>query len=75
MKIIKLKGSEKEFAKLNLSHVSEMELTQLVEKIEQELAKNALLACQKYANEAGLDNLSLDEINKEIDAARNKDRS
>jgi hypothetical protein len=44
---------------------------ELKEKISIEYAKEALLRCNEIAKETGLDSLSLEDINAEINAVRN----
>ncbi|KAA9354790.1 hypothetical protein [Larkinella humicola] len=46
-------------------------LDQLVDKIKTEVARDALHKCQAIAGNTGLSEISLDEINAEIEAVRN----
>ncbi|GAB3909736.1 hypothetical protein GCM10028803_47910 [Larkinella knui] len=48
-----------------------MTLDQLVDKIKTEVARDALHKCQAIAGSNGLSEISLDEINAEIEAVRN----
>ncbi|MPR33146.1 hypothetical protein [Salmonirosea aquatica] len=70
MKTVQLKVSETDFQKYNLDNESEIDFSDLVEKISLEYARQALLECNEIAQQVGLSEMSLDEINAEIQAVR-----
>lgn len=70
MKTVQLKVSETDFLKYNLDNESEMNFSDLVEKISLEYARQALLECNEIAQQVGLSEMTLDEINAEIQAVR-----
>ncbi|MBO0938455.1 hypothetical protein J2I47_18025 [Fibrella sp. HMF5335] len=51
-------------------HVDSVTLDQLVDKIKTEVAREALRKCQLIAGEEGLSDLTMDDINAEIQAVR-----
>lgn len=70
MKTIQIKVSETDFQKYNLESGKEVKFTDLVEKINLEYARQAILDCNKIAQQAGLSDMTMDEINAEIKAVR-----
>lgn len=70
MRTLQIKVSETDFQKYNLGN-SEIKFTDLVEIIKREYARKALLECHEIAGKAGLSNMTMDEINAEINAVRN----
>jgi Glu-tRNA(Gln) amidotransferase subunit E-like FAD-binding protein len=70
MRTISIDISDSEFLKYNFQE-EKLSFTDLVEKISIELAKQALRKCQEIAEKTGLSQLSLEEINAEIQAVRN----
>ncbi len=71
MRNIQLKISESDFQKYKLDK-EEIKFTDLVEKISLEYARKAILECNQIATQTGLSEMSLEEINVEINAVRNK---
>jgi hypothetical protein len=71
MRNIQLQISESDFQKYKLDK-SEIKFTDLVEKISLEYARKAVLQCNQIAKEIGLSDMTLEEINAEINAVRNK---
>jgi hypothetical protein len=69
MRTLQIKVSETDFKKYNLG-TGEIKFTDLVEMISREYARTALLACNEIAEEVGLSNMTMDEINAEIKAVR-----
>lgn len=68
--LVQMRISEEDFRKYNLKR-GELEFSELVELINQEYARNALLACNTIAEQTGLSQMSMEEINAEIKAVRN----
>jgi hypothetical protein len=67
--------SEKDFQKYNLGE-DEIKFSDLVEAISLEYAKKALLECNDIARQVGLSEMTMEEIEAEIKAARDaKNRS
>lgn len=76
MKTIQIKVSKTDAERYNLENDKEIKFAELVEKISLEYAREALLECNRIAQKAGLSNLTLDDINAEINAVRDaKDNS
>jgi len=71
MRNIQLKISESDFQKYKLDK-EEIKFTDLVEKISLEYARKAVLQCNQIAKEKGLSEMTLEEINAEINAVRNR---
>ncbi len=69
MRTLQVNVSETDFQKYNLAD-KEIDFSELVELISREYAKQALLECNKIAEEAGLSEMTLEEINAEIKAVR-----
>ena len=70
MRTIQIKVSETDFQKYNLSK-NEIEFENIVEKIKADYARKAFIECNEIAKQIGLDKMTLDEINAEINAVRN----
>ncbi|MCU0426537.1 MAG: hypothetical protein MUF71_13020 [Candidatus Kapabacteria bacterium] len=70
MRTIQLKVSDTDFQKYNLGSSVEIKFTDLVELISREYARKALLECNEIAQQVGLSNMTMDEINAEIKAVR-----
>ncbi len=70
MQTIQVKISDTDLQRYKLEGGS-IKFTDLVEKISLEYARQSLLECNGLAEQAGLAELSLDEINAEISAVRN----
>lgn len=62
--------SETDFQKYNLGG-AEIKFVDLVEKISREYARKAVLECNQIAEQVGLSNMTMDEIDAEINAVRN----
>ncbi len=76
MTIIKVQISDADIRKFNLKKDSEIEFSDLMSRINSEFARLALTECNRIASEVGLSEMSLDEINDEINAVRQaKDNS
>ena len=73
MRNIQLKISESDFQKYKLDK-EEIKFTDLVEKISLEYARKSVLECNKIATQTGLSEMSLKEINAEINAVRNENK-
>lgn len=69
MQTIQVKISNTDFEKYNFNN-KEIKFTDLVNLINKEYAKKALLDCNKIAEKEGLSTITLDEINAEINAVR-----
>lgn len=70
MKTIKVKVSEKDVLKYNLTD-AEISFGDMVDLISREYAKEALIECNKIAKNTELSEMTLDDINAEIKAVRN----
>ncbi|RDC65647.1 hypothetical protein [Adhaeribacter pallidiroseus] len=70
MRIIQIKVSETDFQKYDLGNGQEIKFSDLIEKVNLEYARKALIECNEIAQEAGLSEMTLDEINAEIKAVR-----
>lgn len=70
MQTIQIKISNTDFKKYNFGN-EEIKFTDLVDLISKEYARKALIECNKIAENEGLSEMTLDEINAEINAARN----
>jgi hypothetical protein len=70
MKQLNVPIDELEYAKLGLTSDT-ISFRDLKEKFSIDYAKEALLQCNNIAGENGLSQLSLDDINAEINAVRN----
>jgi CRISPR/Cas system CMR-associated protein Cmr3 (group 5 of RAMP superfamily) len=69
MQTIQIKISNTDFQKYNLES-TEIKFTDLVDLISREYARKALLECNKIAKQEGLSEMTMDEINAEINAVR-----
>lgn len=69
MHSIQVKVSDTDFQRYKLDD-GEIKFTDLVDKISVEYARKSLLECNEIAEQVGLSNMSLDEINAEIKAVR-----
>jgi hypothetical protein len=69
MRTIQIKISETDFKRYKLDE-QELKFTDLVEKISLEYAKKALLECNEIAQQVGLSDMTMEEINAEIKAVR-----
>ncbi|AQG79234.1 hypothetical protein [Spirosoma montaniterrae] len=69
MRTVQIKVSETDFVKYNLGS-GEIKFTDLVEAISREYARKALLEFNEIAEQVGLSNMTIDEINAEINAVR-----
>ena len=69
MRRIQIKVSETDFQKYDLGN-QEIKFTDLVEMINREYARKALLECNEIAEKVGLSKMTMDEINAEIKAVR-----
>ena len=72
MKTITVTVDPKDISRYGLEETSKMELSELVNKINRDFAKQALKNAQSVAKETGLSNLSVEEIDQEIRAVRNE---
>ena len=71
MKTVQLRVNDTDFQKYNLEIDREIDFSDLVQKISLEYARKALLECNVIAQEVGLSDMTLEEINAEIKAVRN----
>ncbi|MFN7117051.1 MAG: hypothetical protein ACK4TA_09655 [Saprospiraceae bacterium] len=69
MKTLNIAISEKDFNKYGFS-AENLSFEELIEKINVELARQALLRAQEIAEQTGLSQMTLEEINAEIQAVR-----
>ena len=69
MQTIQIKISKTDFQKYNFGN-KEIKFTDLVDLISQEYARKALLECNEIAEQNGLSEMTMDEINAEIKAVR-----
>lgn len=69
MQTIQIKISDTDFQKYNFGN-KEIKFTDLVELISQEYARKALLECNEIAEQQGLSEMTIDEINTEIKSVR-----
>jgi hypothetical protein len=70
MKTLSIRISEHDFNRLGFES-SDLEWEALIKKIKAELAKEALQKSKSLAKLTGLSELTLEEINAEINAVRN----
>lgn len=70
MKTVQLRVNDTDFQKYNLEIDREIDFSDLVQKISLEYARKALLECNAIAQEVGLSDMTLEEINAEIKAVR-----
>jgi hypothetical protein len=70
MKLLNVPIDEFEYAKLGLTSDT-ISFRDLKEKLNIDYAKDALIQCNDIAERTGLSQLSLDDINAEINAVRN----
>jgi len=63
--------NEDDFARLGFKDVK-ISFSELKEKLGIEYAREALLKCQRIAGETGLSEMTIDEIDAEIQAVRNE---
>lgn len=70
MRTLQIKVSESDFKRYNLGN-SEIKFTDLVDSINREYARKALLEGNEIAEKEGLSEMTMDEINAEIKAVRN----
>ena len=69
MRKVQIKVSETDFKKYNLGS-DEIKFTDLVEMINREYARKAVLECNEITKRVGLSKMTMDEINAEIEAVR-----
>ena len=69
MQTIQIKISKTDFQKYNFGN-KEIKFTDLVDLISQEYARKVLLECNEIAEQKGLSEMTMDEINAEIKAVR-----
>lgn len=69
MQTLQIKISNTDLKRYNLVS-KEIKFTDLVDLINKEYARKALIECNKIAEEEGLSGMSLDEINAEINEVR-----
>ncbi|MBN9381904.1 MAG: hypothetical protein J0H74_14130 [Chitinophagaceae bacterium] len=74
MKLLNVPIDEFEYAKLGLTSDT-ISFRDLKEKLNIDYAKEALIQCNDIAERTGLSQLSLDDINAEINAVRNAKNS
>lgn len=74
MKNLNVAINDFEYEKLGLTTDS-VPFDELKEKISIEYAREALIKCNQIATQTGLSQLTLDEINAEINAVRNAKNS
>ncbi len=70
MRTLSVSLSEQDYKKYGISS-KEMSFDLLIEKIKNVIARDALEKCQSVAKKSGLSKMTIDEINSEIEAARN----
>ena len=70
MKLLNVPIDEFEYAKLGLTSDT-ISFRDLKEKLNSDYAKEALIQCNDIAERTGLSQLSLEDINAEINAIRN----
>jgi hypothetical protein len=70
MKLLNVPIDEFEYAKLGLTSDT-ISFRDLKEKLSIDYAKDALLQCNEIAEKSGLSQLTLEDINVEINAVRN----
>ncbi|MDD2633100.1 MAG: hypothetical protein RBR47_08130 [Bacteroidales bacterium] len=73
MQTLQIKISNTDFQKYNLDR-KELKFTDLVDLISREYARQALLECNEIAEQEGFSKMTLDEINAEINNAKNNHR-
>ena len=71
MKTIQVKVSDSDLVKYNLENGLEIKFSDLIDKISLEFARKSLIECNEIASADGLSELTLEEINDEIQAVRN----
>ncbi|MCF8357133.1 MAG: hypothetical protein K9H26_00135 [Prolixibacteraceae bacterium] len=69
MQTIQLKISNTDYKKYNLEN-KEITFSDLVDIINKEYARKALIECNKIAEKEGISKMTMDEINSEINAVR-----
>lgn len=70
MQTIQIIISETDIRKYNLGPANEIKFTDLVERVNLEYARLALMECNELAKSNGLSEMTMDEINAEIKAVR-----
>lgn len=70
MQTLQIKISDTDIQKYNLEN-REIKFTDLVDLINKEYARKALLECNEIAKQVELSKMTMDEINTEIKAVRN----
>ncbi len=70
MQTLQIKISDTDIQKYNLEN-REIKFTDLVDLINKEYARKALLECNEIAKQVELSKMTMDEINAEIKAVRN----
>jgi hypothetical protein len=70
MRILNLRLSEEDCKKYEISS-DNMSFDNFLNKIKNTIAKEAIEKCHLVARESGLDKITSDEINAEIEAVRN----
>jgi len=71
MRTLSVSINESDFARLGFKGVN-ISFSELKEKLSIEYARNALAKCQRIAENSGLSEMTLDEINAEIRAVRSE---
>lgn len=69
MRTLQIRVSESDFQRYNLGD-REIKFTDLVDSINREYARKAILESNELAEKYGLSKMTLDEINAEINAVR-----
>jgi len=69
MRTISVQMSDLEYNTLGLSKNSLL-LSEVIDLIEQQIARQSLLRCVEIAEQTGLSSMTMDEINAEIEAVR-----
>ncbi|MEX2335917.1 MAG: hypothetical protein WD555_01445 [Fulvivirga sp.] len=70
MKTVILNLSDKDYEKYSIQS-SNISFDNFVEKVRNVIAKEALAKCNRLARDSGLDKMTIEDINKEIQASRN----
>lgn len=70
MKTIKIRVSDTDYQRYNLDNEQEMKFSDLVEPMSLEYARKALFDCNQIAQQAGLADMTMEEINEEVQATR-----
>ncbi len=70
MKTLQVQITEKDYSKYNFQEKGEITFAILEELISIEYAKKSLLKCNQIAEQSGLSEMTMEEINVEIKAVR-----